>query len=246
MWEGPGGSWPAGRTHVDDGVRLDVVHVRVPQAQLPAVPLGRADDARGHRVLQGEGAADGHHELPRPQVCRVAQQQRRQLFLQGHRGGPGGRLSCPPWTRTGAGHGQAPAGAGQSHRGEGPGKPPTQAKARLASSWPPLDNSDPGWHPRSRGSAPAVPRGVPGWAQGPSQGGRAQVQRGMASEAIEPTGWVVTVPSENLTDAKDTSTPKGPSLMPVVQRSAGALGPSRGPGNLSYGPLDPAQPDLLL
>lgn len=93
------------RTHVDDGVRLDVVHVRVPQAQLPAIPLGRAHDARGHCVLQGEGAADGHHKLAGTQVCRVAQQQRRELFL-----GEEGRFSCMSLMGTRARSGQAPGG----------------------------------------------------------------------------------------------------------------------------------------
>lgn len=41
-------------THVDDGVRLDVLHVRVFESQLQAIPMGRADDACGDRVLQGE------------------------------------------------------------------------------------------------------------------------------------------------------------------------------------------------
>lgn len=54
--------------HVDDGVRLDVVHVRVPKAQLSAPPLGGADDPCGDGVLEGERAADGHHELAWSQV----------------------------------------------------------------------------------------------------------------------------------------------------------------------------------
>lgn len=100
------------RTHVDDGVRLDVVHVRVPEAQLPAVPLGCADDASGHRVLQGEGAADGHHELARPQVCRVAQEQRRELFLgvEGGREDREGKLSGGPLVGPEPNYGQAPGG----------------------------------------------------------------------------------------------------------------------------------------
>lgn len=101
---GPSPAEAAG-THVDDGVRLDVVHVRVPQAQLPAIPLGRAHDARGHCVLQGKGAADGHHKLAGTQVCRLAQQQRRELFL-----GEGGRFSCTPLVGTSARSGQAPGG----------------------------------------------------------------------------------------------------------------------------------------
>lgn len=91
---------PASRpwTHVDDGVRLDVVHVGVPEAQLPALPLGSADDARCHGVLQGEGTADGHHKLPRPQVSRVAQQQHRELFLEeGRRHREGGLAVYVQW-----------------------------------------------------------------------------------------------------------------------------------------------------
>lgn len=71
-------------THVDDGVRLDVVHVGVAEAQFLASPLGGAHDARGDGVLQGERAADGHHELARAQVRRAAQQQHRQLHLWKH------------------------------------------------------------------------------------------------------------------------------------------------------------------
>lgn len=55
-------------THVDDGVGLDVVYVGVTEAQLLAPPLGGADDAGGDGVLQGEGAANGNHKLPRSQV----------------------------------------------------------------------------------------------------------------------------------------------------------------------------------
>lgn len=68
-------------THVDDGVRLDVVHVGVAEAQLLASSLGGAHDARGDSVLQGERAAYGHHKLARAQVRRAAQQQHRQLHL---------------------------------------------------------------------------------------------------------------------------------------------------------------------
>lgn len=59
--------------HIDDGVGLDVVHVRVPDAQLFAVSLRRADDAGCHGVLQGEGAADGDDELSRSEISRRAQ-----------------------------------------------------------------------------------------------------------------------------------------------------------------------------
>lgn len=73
--------WVSLVTHVDDGVRLDVVHVRVPEAQFLAPPLGGADDAGGDGVLQGERAADGHHELSRTKIIGPTQQQDRQLHL---------------------------------------------------------------------------------------------------------------------------------------------------------------------
>lgn len=81
--------WP----HVDDGVCLDVVHVRVPQAQLFAVSLGGADDAGGDGVLEGKRAADGDHKLPRSQVCAVAQEQQGQLCLESRGGEEGGEMS---------------------------------------------------------------------------------------------------------------------------------------------------------
>lgn len=68
-------------THVDDGVRLDVVHVGVAEAQLLPSSLGGAHDASGDGVLQGEGAAYGHHKFAGPQVRRAAEQQHRQLHL---------------------------------------------------------------------------------------------------------------------------------------------------------------------
>lgn len=69
-------------SYIDDGVSLDVVHIRVAEAQLAASSLGGADDPGGHRVLQGERAADCHHKLARPQVRRAAQQQDGKLCLQ--------------------------------------------------------------------------------------------------------------------------------------------------------------------
>ncbi len=50
--------------HIDDGICLDVVHVRVSQAQLFAPSLGGADDACGHCVLKGERTADSDHNSP--------------------------------------------------------------------------------------------------------------------------------------------------------------------------------------
>lgn len=54
--------------HIDDGVGLDVVHVRVLKAQLQTVALGGADDARGDGVLEGEWASHRHHKLTGTQV----------------------------------------------------------------------------------------------------------------------------------------------------------------------------------
>lgn len=79
-WTGP---------HVDDGVRLDVVHVRVLKAQLPAPPLSGANDPGGDGVLEGERAADGHHELPWSQVRGAAEQKDRKLRLRGGKGAKG-------------------------------------------------------------------------------------------------------------------------------------------------------------
>ena len=69
-------------SYIDNSICLDVVHVRVRQAQLLAISLGRADDAGGDGVLEGEGAADRNHKLSWPQVCTVAQKQYRQLPLE--------------------------------------------------------------------------------------------------------------------------------------------------------------------
>lgn len=56
------------KSHIDDGISLNVVHVRVPDAELLAISLCRAHDACSHGVLQSERAADGHHKLTRAQV----------------------------------------------------------------------------------------------------------------------------------------------------------------------------------
>lgn len=69
------------KSHIDDGVSLNVVHVRVPDAELLAVSLCRAHDACSHSVLQSERAADGHHELSWAQVSWVAQRKNWKLFL---------------------------------------------------------------------------------------------------------------------------------------------------------------------
>lgn len=68
--KGNGWIWNANcaLTDIDDGVGLDVVHVRVLKAQLQAVALGSADDAGGDCVLQRERASHRHHELTGAQV----------------------------------------------------------------------------------------------------------------------------------------------------------------------------------
>lgn len=161
------------RTHVDDGVRLDVVHVRVPEAQLPAVPLGCADDASGHRVLQGEGAADGHHELAGPQVCRVAQEQRRELFLGVEGGGEDTGREAQWWV-----FGGTRAKLWPRPQQGGPWSSRAirvQAKARLADPW---GHQTQGWHSQSRGSAHQRPQVSPRQATGPRQGGHRKVWLG--------------------------------------------------------------------
>lgn len=69
-------------TYIDDGISLDVVHVGVAEPQLLAPALRGADNARGHRVLQGKGTPNGHHKLPWPQVCRLTKQKNWQFTLQ--------------------------------------------------------------------------------------------------------------------------------------------------------------------
>lgn len=70
--------------HVDYGIRLDVADVRL-YAQLPAVSLGGADDARGDRVLQGKRAADRNHKFPWSQISWLAQSQHGKLLLSWNR-----------------------------------------------------------------------------------------------------------------------------------------------------------------
>lgn len=70
-------------SHVDNSIRLDVVHVRIPEAQLFAISLGSADNTSGDSVLEGKWAPDGNDKLSRPQISTVAQQQYRQFYLEG-------------------------------------------------------------------------------------------------------------------------------------------------------------------
>lgn len=70
------------KSHIDNSICLDVVHVRVPQAQLLAISLCSADDASGDSVLEGKGASNRNYKLSWPQVCTVAQKQYRQLCLR--------------------------------------------------------------------------------------------------------------------------------------------------------------------
>lgn len=55
-------------SHIDNCVRLNVVHVRVMKAQLSAPALSCADDSCGDGVLEGKRAADGNHKLTWSQV----------------------------------------------------------------------------------------------------------------------------------------------------------------------------------
>ena len=55
-------------SYIDDGVGLNVVHVRVAKAQLSAPTLSGADDPCSNCVLKGKRAADGDHKLPWSQV----------------------------------------------------------------------------------------------------------------------------------------------------------------------------------
>lgn len=71
------------RSHIYDGVCLDVVHVWVLETQFLAVAMGSTDDASGDGVLQGEGAPHRHHKLTRTHVGRLAETQHRQGTLQG-------------------------------------------------------------------------------------------------------------------------------------------------------------------
>lgn len=71
--------------YVDSSIGLDVFHVGGGQAQLPAAALGRADDAGGDGVLQGEGAAHGHHKLALPHLRGAAQGQGGQRVLEERR-----------------------------------------------------------------------------------------------------------------------------------------------------------------
>lgn len=55
-------------TYIDDGISLNVIHVGVAKAQLSAPSLSGADDSCGNCVLEGKGAANSDHKLPRSQV----------------------------------------------------------------------------------------------------------------------------------------------------------------------------------
>ncbi len=62
---------------IDRGVGLDEILVA-----LDAEPgaAERADDPRGHGLAEAERVADGEHEIPDPQMARIAQRHRRQIF----------------------------------------------------------------------------------------------------------------------------------------------------------------------
>lgn len=166
-------------THIDDGVCLNVVHVRVPEAQLPAIPLGCADDAGGHRVLQGEGAADGHHKLAGPQVCRVAQQQRRELFLGVGGGGEDTGREAQWWA-----FGGTRAKLWPGPRQGGPRSSWTEPSGcRPKQGWLTLGgHQTQGWHLQSRGSAHQRPQVSPRQATRSTSG---RTQRGLAGHSLE-------------------------------------------------------------
>ena len=72
-------------THVNYGISLNIVHVWILQPQLFASSLCRADNSRGHCVLQRKWASQGHHELASSQVRWLSQQQYRKVSLHGVR-----------------------------------------------------------------------------------------------------------------------------------------------------------------
>lgn len=53
-------------TYVNDSVSLNVIHVRVAQAQLSSSSLSGTDNSSGNCVLEGKRAANSHHKLPGP------------------------------------------------------------------------------------------------------------------------------------------------------------------------------------
>lgn len=55
-------------SYIDDGISLNVVHVRVAEAQLSASSLSGADNSSSNCILEGKWAADGDHKLTRSQV----------------------------------------------------------------------------------------------------------------------------------------------------------------------------------
>lgn len=69
-------------TDINHGVRLDVVHVGVLEAELQTAALDGADDARGDGVLQRQGASHRHHELAGAQVGRAAEAKGQQGALR--------------------------------------------------------------------------------------------------------------------------------------------------------------------
>lgn len=55
-------------TYIDDSIGLNVIHVRVAQAQFSSPSLSCTDNSSGNCVLEGKWAADSHHKLSWPQV----------------------------------------------------------------------------------------------------------------------------------------------------------------------------------
>lgn len=69
------------RTYVDDGIGLNIIHIRVSQAQLFSSSLRGAHDPRGNCVLKGKWAADGNHEFSWSEVSRSPEQKYWKLIL---------------------------------------------------------------------------------------------------------------------------------------------------------------------
>lgn len=69
------------KTHINNSISLNVVHVGVAKAQFFAASLSGADNPRGNGVLEGKGAANGNNKFSWSQVSRSPQQQHWQFFL---------------------------------------------------------------------------------------------------------------------------------------------------------------------
>lgn len=68
--------------YINNGICLDIIHIRVLQAELMAASVCRADDTSRYCVLKGKRASHSHHELPWSQVWWTAEQKHRQRSLK--------------------------------------------------------------------------------------------------------------------------------------------------------------------